>query len=364
MSHEQAHCIQIAKMCEAFAACGNDVTLVLPNLEALTDLFAAYGVKKNFSIRYLPVINLPLRFPGVFALLILSFAIATRVWLLRQKNKAVIYTRGEISLFIEPFLPRRFALVWETHIKPRHPMRYRGVARRARALIAVTKYYAQDIPALWSINPANVLYAPDATDVDNFSRPEPTVIARKRLGLPLDKKIALYVGRIDSWKGVDILLEASKLVPEDMQIAIIGNTEDQATRLRPRYPRVQFLGYRPYTELPNNQIAADVLVLTGDSSSAVARLYTSPLKLFTYMASGVPIVAADLPSFHDVLSEQEAFFFEPNAAALAEALMFAVTHPEDAADRADRARQKVQAFSWTKRARVISAFFTAAGKTI
>lgn len=356
MQTEMAHGIQIAKMCDAFAALGNEVTLVLPDLGAHPDFFTAYGVKENFRIRYLPVIDLPLRLPGAFILLIMSFAVAVRVWLLRQRGEAVIYTRGEASLFIEPFLPRRYELVWETHIKPRHPMRYKGVARRARALIAVTRYYADEIPALWNVSPARVLYAPDAVAVEDFLHPEPIVVARKRLGLPQDKKIALYAGRIDSWKGVDTLLDASELLPEDMLIVIIGGTEEQIAQLRPRYPRVRFLGYRPYAELSDNQNAADVLVLTGDPSSLVARLYTSPLKLFTYMASGIPMVAADLPSFRDVLSEREAFFFEPNADALAEALMFAVTHPDDAASRASAAREKVRAFSWTERARAISAF--------
>jgi glycosyltransferase involved in cell wall biosynthesis len=239
-------------------------------------------------------------------------------------------------------------------------MRYRGVAQRARAIIAVTKYYADEIPALWGITSAKVLYTPDAVDVDDFLHPEPAADARKRLGLPLDKKIALYAGRIDSWKGVDTLLDASELLPANVQIAIIGGTEEQIAQLQPRYPRVRFLGYRPYNELPDNQSAADVLVLTGDPSSAVAQFYTSPLKLFTYMASGIPIIATDLPSFRDVLSEREAYFFESNAAALAEALMFVVAHPEDAAGRAAAARQKVQEFSWDKRARAISAFCTAA----
>ena len=356
MQTEMAHGIQIAKMCEAFAALGNEVTLVLPALGARTDLFTAYGVQKNFRIHYLPALNLPLRLPGAFALLVFSFAIAVRVWLLKQRGEAVIYTRGETSLFIEPFLPRRYALVWETHIKPRSPMRYRRVAHRALALIAVTKYYADEIPALWGISSTKVLYAPDAVDVDDFLHPEPTVVARKRLCLSLDKKIALYAGRIDSWKGVDTLLEASELLPENIQIVIIGGTEEQILQLRPRYPRVRFLGYRPYAELPDNQSAADVLVLTGDPSSATARFYTSPLKLFTYMASGIPIIAADLPSFRDVLSEREVFFFEPNATELAEAILFAIAHPEDASGRASAARQKVQAFSWAERARAISAF--------
>jgi glycosyltransferase involved in cell wall biosynthesis len=254
--------------------------------------------------------------------------------------------------------------VWETHIKPRSPARYSRVARRALVLVAVTKHYAEEIPLLWGISVEKVLYTPDAVDVDDFAHPEPKVVARKRLGLPLDKKIVLYAGRIDSWKGVSMLLDASNLVSEDIQIAIIGGTETQIQQLHSTYPRVRFLGYRPYEELPDNQSSADVLVLTGDPLSTVAQFYTSPLKLFTYMASGVPIVAIDLPAFRDVLSEQEAFFCAPSAAALAEALEFVMTHTQDAGQRAERARQKVQGYSWIERARAISAFCGTASKSV
>lgn len=356
MGVEMAHGIQIAKMCQAFAELGNEVTLVLPALGARTDLFALYRVKKNFRIRHLPTIDLPLRLPGAFPLLALSFAITVRVWLLMQRGQAVIYTRGETALFIEPLLPLRYLLVWETHIKPRRPMRYQKVARRARVLIAVTKHYAQEIPALWDISPEKVLYTPDAVDLDDFSHPQPQATARKRLGLPLDKKVALYAGRIDSWKGVEVLLAASEFLPETMEVVIIGGTSDKITRLQPRYPRVRFLGYRPYTELADNQNAADVLVLTGDPHSEVAQRYTSPLKLFTYMASGIPIVAADLSAFRDVLSDNEAFFFKPNPTALSEAIVFVSGHPDEAARRAKEARQKVEKFTWIERARAISAF--------
>jgi glycosyltransferase involved in cell wall biosynthesis len=355
MYAEMAHNIQIVKMCEALATVGNDVTLVVPDFGAQSNLFALYGVKENFTIKYLPTIELPLRLPGAFALLAFSFAVAARAWLLRQKGEAVIYTRGDTALFLAPMLSRRYSLVWETHIKPRRVARYRRVAQRAQTIVAVTKHYADEIPNLWDVPSEKVLYTPDAVDVAAFTNPEPVAATRERLGLPLDRKIVLYAGRIDSWKGVDVLLEASNLLPDTTQVVIIGGTEVQIAELRPRYPRVRFLGYRPYSELPDNQNAADVLVLTGNADSEVARLYTSPLKLFTYMASGVPIVAADLPSFHDVLTEREAFFYQPHANALAESITSVIEHSEEAAHRAERARARVQQFTWVERARAIVA---------
>ena len=56
---------------------------------------------------------------------------------------------------------------------------------------------------------------------------------------------------------------------------------------------------------------ADVLALP-NPSSAISREFTSPLKLFEYMASGRPIVASDLPSLREVLADgRNALLVEP-----------------------------------------------------
>jgi glycosyltransferase involved in cell wall biosynthesis len=356
MPTQNAHGIQIAKMCEAFTHAGADVTLVLPRLNT-DDLFEIYKVEKNFTVVHLPVVRLSLWMPGSFMLQTLSFALSARWWLSSQKEKAVVYTRGEMALFLAS-IPKRFSLVWETHIKPAHPARYKKVAERTSALVAVTKYYAKEIPNLWNVSPQKVLYVPDGVDLDEFAHPQQKEDTRKRLELPLDKKIALYIGRVDGWKGVDMLLQAAALLPEDTKVAIIGGEKAQVSQLQTQYSHVLFLGPRPYAELADNQAAADVLVLTGDSSSDIARYYTSPLKLFTYMASGVPIVATDLPSFRDVLSESQAFFYESTPEALAQSIQFVFTHRDEAYARASNACKAAAAFSWKNRAQKIITFIT------
>lgn len=350
LSHEQAHGIQIMKMCEAFANTGVEVVLVVPRLDIRSGIFKAYSVKENFKIQYIPTLAIPLSFPKAFALLAISFAVAARIWLMMQKD-GLVYTRGEMSLFIAPWLPRRFTLVWETHIKPIYPSRYNLVMRRARLIVAITKYYANEIPRVWNISSDKVLYAPDAVDVNAFAGAESKEAARNRLDLPQDKKIVLYAGRVDSWKGIDILLEASQFAPENVQVVIIGGTKEQVLELEVKYPKVRFLGYRPYSELPDNQAAADVLVLSGDPKSEIAQHYTSPLKLFTYMASSVPIIAFDLPAYRDVLSESQAFFCKPNVEALVLAVKEVFENPSDAKSRAAAAATLALEYTWDARAK-------------
>jgi putative flippase GtrA len=192
-----------------------------------------------------------------------------------------------------------------------------------------------------------IAVAHDGVDLEAFAHPETKIDARTRLGLPLDAKIALYIGRLDGWKGVDTLYAAAELLPEGMIVAIIGGEERDLSNLRLRYSRVRFIGPRPYRELADNQAAADVLVLPNTAKNRTSAEYTSPLKLFTYMASGRPIVASDLSSIREVLDDESAYFAHADdpkdfARAIQEAF-----HDEK---RALRAREAVHAYTWHARA--------------
>ncbi|MEK7156510.1 MAG: glycosyltransferase, partial [Patescibacteria group bacterium] len=88
--------------------------------------------------------------------------------------------------------------------------------------------------------------------------------------------------------------------------------------------------------------------------------FTSPLKLFTYMASGVPIVTSDLPSIREVVDEKSAFLVPAdNPDALAEGIMQALENTEDATRRAGAARVLLPGYTWAKRAERILAFLEA-----
>ena len=76
-----------------------------------------------------------------------------------------------------------------------------------------------------------------------------------------------------------------------------------------------FTGLVPPAEVAAQLRAADVLVLP-NPASAISSAFTSPLKLFEYMAAGRPIVATDLPSMREVLhAEENALLVEPGNAA-------------------------------------------------
>jgi glycosyltransferase involved in cell wall biosynthesis len=84
--------------------------------------------------------------------------------------------------------------------------------------------------------------------------------------------------------------------------------------------RVTLTGLVPPAEVAGLLRSAHVLVLP-NSASAISAAYTSPLKLFEYLAAGRPIVASDLPAFREVIGDEQAVLVAPDdPGALAAAL--------------------------------------------
>ena len=351
---EKAHGVQIMSMCEAFAGLGHDVELVVPRKHDYLKVnpFEYYGIKNNFRIRALPIFDIGSKSEKL-PKLILALDLLSFIWKLRTSRIAekgdILYLRDFQLLFA--FSPRKNPLIIEVH----HIYGWRKVfvraLRRATRVVAITQALKGDLVAL-GLSADRIIVAPDAVNISLFANVESRDIARRRLGLGVEKKIALYIGRIDKWKGTDVLFEATKHL-RDIQIAVIGNGPEDTAVLQARHPTIVFLGFRPYREIADNQAAADVLVLPNSGKEEISARFTSPLKLFTYMASKKPIVVADLPSMREVLSEKEAFFFRADdpvdlARSIEEALD--TTRSES---RAESAYQKVLSYSWRARAKHI-----------
>lgn len=350
---ERAHGIQVAHMCAAFARHGVVVTLLVPNRKTIDDdPYEYYGVPRIFAIERIPVID-TVRFGRIgffFESTIFSYKVARRVW---REGGAVIYTREELPLF---FLPR-YRAFYEAH-QLRRSFFFRWLIRRARGIIAIS----HGLGALMAIGvpERQVLVAHDGYDEKQFSERISRAEARKRLGLPQGRKIAMYIGGLEKWKGSQTLMSASEeLRGSGIEVAIIGGTEKELTVLRKRYPKVNFLGARPYRELSMDQQAADILVVPNSKEMELGGLFTSPLKLFAHMASGVALVVADVPALREVVGPTEAFIFSPdNPRSLAEAIKKAL-FPERLSEwkaKAEEAKKKVRRFTWDKRATNVLAY--------
>ncbi|MEG5032425.1 glycosyltransferase family 4 protein [Microcoleus sp. AT3-D2] len=110
--------------------------------------------------------------------------------------------------------------------------------------------------------------------------------------------LAVYAGGLYPFKGVDMLVDVAKELPQ-VQFAIAGGDSSQVTAYQQlakskQVNNIKFLGYLPQNQLASLLQAADVL--THPHCLTEAATFTSPLKLFDYMASGTPIVATEIAS--------------------------------------------------------------------
>jgi len=137
---------------------------------------------------------------------------------------------------------------------------------------------------------------------------------------------------------------------------MVGGTKEQLLQF-PECAGVQndesviVKAHEPSELIPAYLSAADVLVLPNEPVSEESIRYTSPIKLFEYMASGRPIVASDLPSIREILSEEIAVFVQPdNKEDLARGIAIALKDSVLGEKLASKAREKVAQWTWQKRA--------------
>ena len=351
-----AHGLQIMYMCEEFAKRGAEVDLVVPAKKNFhdEDPFEHYGVERIFRITRITVPDLLSRIsiaPRITFLLDLFFY-GLALYLQPISERRIIYTRDYGLLF---FLPRNVPIFLEVHDLPRWTSVFKFAARRVAGFVVITKGLKEMLIGL-GITPAKILVAPDAVHLEDFANPESREAARRRLGLLQRAKIAMYIGRIDGWKGTDTLFEAASRM-HDVSTVVIGALLKDITALRAAHPRITFFEMRPYQELADNQQAADFLILPASAKHAISARYTSPLKLFTYMTSGIPLIASDVPSLREVIDERHAFFFRADdAESLATTIEHAIGHSEEGREKARVAKELVRRYTWEERAKNILSF--------
>lgn len=337
---EKAHGAQIMKTCEAFAHEGAEVELVIPGRKTPVsgNPFSYYEVIKNFTITNLHTPDWVRLGRIGFILSALWFAEVVK-WQKSFWKADVIYSRDAFVLLQYILLGRM--LVYEAHTKPTFMSRF--IAKHAHKLVVISEGL-QDAYVKSGIPKEKIIVAHDAIDPEPFKKHYDQKESRDWLSIPRDKKVALYVGRIDAAKGADMFAETSELVPADTLCVLIGHGP-LVENLKEKYPKALFLPETPYRELPRVLSAADVLVLPNSGRDENAAVYTSPLKAFAYLASEKPIVASAVPALKEILTGNVEFFMPDNPNDLARVL-------RNISNNSSSTRP-VAHFSWGKRAQTI-----------
>jgi glycosyltransferase involved in cell wall biosynthesis len=197
--------------------------------------------------------------------------------------------------------------------------------------------------------------------------------ARIRVGLPESAKIVAYVGNIHVSKGMEQLLSLAMMAPEVSFVIVGGSSGDvaalEAERDRIGARNVSLVGHRRPWEVPHYLFAADVLfapflhanVRMGFLAERFGPrvLPGTPLKLYSYLAAGRPIVAADQPMNRELLRPgSNALLFPPESMDVAVAAVRRLLSDAPLSERLGASgRELSRTFTWQARARRMLGFF-------
>ena len=360
---ERAHGYQTCKMCEEFSNQGMEVELWVPTRKnhIKEDVFSFYGVKNNFVIKKIKSFDFFQYegYLGKFSFWLRNFWFVIKLLLIKIDKNAIIYTR-------DPEIGRAFNLkgnktVLESHNWPESKgWLFKYLIKKFDKIIIIT-HKLKELFLVAGLPDSRMMVAPDGVDLEKFDIKIDKIQARKKLNLPLDKKIALYCGSLYlyDWKGVDIFLVAAKILPEDYLAVLVGGEPKEVIKIKKEYSgnNLLLVGRQRREEIPYYLKAADVLILPNKKGEKISEKYTSPLKLFEYMASRRPIVASNLPSIMEVMSEQNCVFFDSdNPEDLANKIKLVFNDNDLAEKIAEQAYQDVKNYTWKKRVKNIINF--------
>jgi glycosyltransferase involved in cell wall biosynthesis len=262
----------------------------------------------------------------------------------------------------------------EIHDPPSGPRRrfVQQVAHRPalRGIIALTDACRQVLTS-FEVPVSKMIVVGSCVDPGPYEALPSRAECRQSLELPLDRQIIGYVGRFEalgSHKGLSTLVEAAGVLRRQGlspfvlcvggPMSAVPDLIETARAFGMCMDDLRFVDHVSSVEVPKWIRACDVGVLPSTRTEHLAQ-FSSPLKVFEFMAAGVPLVAADLPAVREILAHDEsAWLVEPeDASALAHGLARLLQSSALRERLGERAKSDVRAHTWTRRATTITAQF-------
>jgi len=206
------------------------------------------------------------------------------------------------------------------------------IVRNADVVIAICPDLKFTVERLAPKKPVHLI---ENVAVDEMLPPaseESTTQLRQELRLG-DGPILLYTGTLEFYQGIDLLLQSAVHVhahfPTARYILLGGQPEQIATyqslaRQLGVAEIIHFIGQRPVEEIPLYMALADILLSPRSEGT------NTPLKLYTYLRSGKPILATAIHSHTQVLTSNTGMLVAPTPEGLAQGTLELLRNPEKA----------------------------------
>ena len=357
----KAHDIVIMRTCYALARSGHCVKIITGAPLRGDTIFSYYGLH---PIPEFEVIRIPMARGRTFSWhAVFNFFCLLKLFSLRRKGMADIIYLREIKLarFLLKF--RRFLrlpFVIEVHdlkIKkfygscPEKEKSEDYVFHRVHGIVVLLNVFGDILKETYRVSGIPVVKVPLAAGKAPFPEHQN---GHKTVG---------YVGQLYPAQGVDILVTAMRFLP-DARLSIIGGREKDLKRLKNLAAtmylneRIDFHGFVNPHRVPEIARDADVMVICALNRGK--RRYSAHTKLYEYMAMGKPIVAVDLPSIREEVTDgKDILLANPeDPQDLAEKITSVLNNRNLAKTLALNAYQTADEFSWEKRADRLADFFS------
>jgi glycosyltransferase involved in cell wall biosynthesis len=358
-----ASAIHVMKMCQAMGRLGIETDLILSANGSASNLRVYYGVEPSFRIVPFPY------FKNTFARNVLH-GIRAAVYVGMRKSRYDITVTRNIVYAILAARVFRMPVVYDAH----HPL-VPGAKRLFRTLkdspnlvrFSTNSHGLADIYLEEGLPREKLVVAHNGVDLERYNKLPDRDEARRKLGLSLEKDIICYSGNIYEGRGIELLINVSLRLP-NAKFLIVGGRDEDVLRYRKLASEKNASGFKltsyvSHDLVPLYLVAADMLVLpytTGMTirGGTVATDFTSPIKLFEYMASGRPIVATSLPSVRELLRDGEnAVLVPPDSEdALYGGISLVLRDRELAARISSGALSEVRGYTWEERVKKLLGF--------
>ncbi len=349
----------------ALARRGVAITLLMPQGRgdpALTaeELRAYFSVEGDFRL-----VQRPSRWAGE--------ALARSLMWLRQafrapdlKDADLLYSRIPAMLALGAAAPLPFATdhyrPWPDDMPLVRPL-VRRTARHPNCLgLVIHSEHAAGAYRRAGVDPARILVAHNGAAPRPPGPPMGKGEARARLGLPPDRAIAAYAGRINAQKGLDQVLALAAIRPDILFLLVGAEGGSAIAAEAARHANVRVVPWQAPAALPPWLAAADALLIPAASAPLERhRNCVLPIKLFAYLAAGRPILAPALPDTAELLADGDTALLVPpdRPEAAAAALDRLLREPGLAEKLSQRALRSAEALTWDRRAEKIADFLEA-----
>lgn len=357
-----AHSVQIVKMCQALTKAGAGVKLVADVRQRPRQIFEIYDVRYPFEIVRIRL--LPIRIVGRVVFLVRSF------FLILKNRRCLFYTRDVFAAWFVRTL--RVDFITEVHELPAG--RFRNLlmrrilsASRLHTAVFISEELRKSLLRRMGDRLAGktTVVAHDGADLDEFPSSLSRDESRRRLHLPEGAFMAGYAGSLFEGRGLEVILEVSRLLP-DVVFVIVGGERGQADRLKRKVKEaalanVLVIGFVPHRMVPAYLAAFDALLMPYQEAVLHRQKkhdtasYMSPLKAFEYMAAGRPIVASRLKVIGEILEDGRNAILVPPDSVTEWAGAIRMLRDNEPLSRTigEQARDDVRKYSWDERVKKI-----------